>query len=306
LEIIFSDDCSQDRTFEIIQEEVAKYDGPHRIVLNRNDSTLGHGRNQNRVAELAKGKLIVNSDGDDVSLPTRTEELVSVWLSGGVYCISSSMTIVDEDGRVIGEELAKPVGSWQEVVQRGPMESAAGAAAAWDRDVFDTFEPLPYHTTHEDCILELRAALLGKIGHVDKCLVKWRRHGTNISKNLNDLMQMDVPQLMDTYLTMSSHWTRVYQAMLQDIHLISSTRPEMETDLLQAARVIKARMELNGLLEESAVANNRVHRLRRCLRVIKNVKSLGIKPVIKACILSVSPTAYFIIQHRWWRWKFAR
>src|SRR5215217_2816504 len=210
LEIIFSDDCSQDRTFSIIQEEVARYDGPHRILLNRNDNNLGIGGNINRVVELAKGKLIVTSGGDDASLPTRTEELVRVWVSGGVYCISSHMILIDEDGKLIGERLAGPGGSWQEAVQRGPFGGVCGAAAAWDRRVFDTFGPLPNHTAHEDAILEFRATLLGRIAYVDKYLVKWRRHGANISKRLDDLMQMDTLQLVDSSITGESQAIGIY------------------------------------------------------------------------------------------------
>ena len=37
LEIILSDDCSPDRTFEIMKEMAAEYTGPHTIVLNRNE-----------------------------------------------------------------------------------------------------------------------------------------------------------------------------------------------------------------------------------------------------------------------------
>ena len=36
LEIVLSDDCSRDRTFEIMQELAAAYRGPHRVILNRN------------------------------------------------------------------------------------------------------------------------------------------------------------------------------------------------------------------------------------------------------------------------------
>ena len=39
LQIILSDGCSSDRTFEIIQEIAASYAEPHRLILNRNESS---------------------------------------------------------------------------------------------------------------------------------------------------------------------------------------------------------------------------------------------------------------------------
>src|SRR5215210_6354943 len=82
LEIIFSDNGSQDRTFEIIREETADYKGPHRVILNRNDYNLGIGGNYNRVMEIAQGELVVVAAGDDVSLLSRTEETVRIWSEG--------------------------------------------------------------------------------------------------------------------------------------------------------------------------------------------------------------------------------
>ena len=43
LEIILSDDCSTDRTFEIMQEMAAAYRGPHRVRVNLNPVNLGVG-----------------------------------------------------------------------------------------------------------------------------------------------------------------------------------------------------------------------------------------------------------------------
>ena len=41
LEIILSDDCSGDRTYEIMKEMAKEYDGPHRVILNRLDKNIG-------------------------------------------------------------------------------------------------------------------------------------------------------------------------------------------------------------------------------------------------------------------------
>src|SRR5712672_4304281 len=73
LEIILSDDCSEDRTFEIMCEMAKAYRGPHRIVLNRNPVRRSIGGHINRIMEVSQGELILAAAGDDISLPRRTQ-----------------------------------------------------------------------------------------------------------------------------------------------------------------------------------------------------------------------------------------
>jgi len=51
LEVILSDDCSSDETFQIMQDVVASYSGPHQVRLNRNDQNLGLIGHVNRAME---------------------------------------------------------------------------------------------------------------------------------------------------------------------------------------------------------------------------------------------------------------
>ncbi|MGH7410232.1 MAG: glycosyltransferase family 2 protein, partial [Candidatus Methylomirabilis sp.] len=57
LEIILSDDCSVDSTFEIMQRMAARYQGPHRIVVNRNTRNVGVSGHINRIMEISSGQL---------------------------------------------------------------------------------------------------------------------------------------------------------------------------------------------------------------------------------------------------------
>jgi glycosyltransferase involved in cell wall biosynthesis len=41
LQVVFSDDCSTDTTWDIIRRTVDNYKGPHEITLNRNPENLG-------------------------------------------------------------------------------------------------------------------------------------------------------------------------------------------------------------------------------------------------------------------------
>ena len=73
LEIILSDDCSSDRTFEIMERMTSAYQGPHKVILNRNQKNLGIGRHYNKIMEMAHGEIKVGAAGDDISLPERTQ-----------------------------------------------------------------------------------------------------------------------------------------------------------------------------------------------------------------------------------------
>lgn len=70
-EHIIVDNCSTDRTVEII-EEYMKTDP--RIRLIKNQENVGQIPNLNKAIELAKGEYIARSDADDISYPSRFEK----------------------------------------------------------------------------------------------------------------------------------------------------------------------------------------------------------------------------------------
>ena len=71
-EVILIDDCSTDRTFDIVQE---KFPDP-RIKIIRNDVNLKTAGSRNRGIDLALGKHIFFMDHDDMIVPTALETLV--------------------------------------------------------------------------------------------------------------------------------------------------------------------------------------------------------------------------------------
>lgn len=303
LEILISDDCSRDGTFDAIREEVEGYDGPHRVVLNRNERNLGIGGHINRVMELAEGDLIVAAAGDDVSLPTRTEELARVWSGGEGFSVYSNYTIVDENGLDRGVEegdiASESTKSWQEKVRSGVMRGL-GCAHAWDRAVFDTFGPLPDNIVQEDVAIPFRAALLGKVAYIDKRLAKYRRHGANVWKRRDDLLEMDLSKFVRQQIATARSMRMNWESWLHDVRRFSSLHPEMKDELLWASEVIVARVAFYGF-KESALAGRGKGRLRDCLRTIKRVRKLGLKAVAKVVLLGVSPTAYCKMHYRLYR-----
>ncbi len=71
-EFIILDDCSKDKTWEIIQEYAKK---DERIIPVKNEKNLNIALNRNKGVEMSKGKYVVWQDADDISKPERIEKL---------------------------------------------------------------------------------------------------------------------------------------------------------------------------------------------------------------------------------------
>jgi glycosyltransferase involved in cell wall biosynthesis len=168
LEIILSDDCSTDNTFEIMQEMAAKYEGEHKIILNRNVENLGFGAHINVVVEIAQGEWFAFAAGDDISTNNRieiiyeelmqTEEPTKIkYIGTGVDSINHKGKFIESFGLNFENELV-----------------LSGCMAIYHSDCFKLFQPLDNEVVLEDYVLPFRALLIGKFLLIDKCTVKYR------------------------------------------------------------------------------------------------------------------------------------
>ena len=182
LEIVLSDDASADRTFAIMQAMAAAYDGPHRLILNRNPVNLGIVPHVEKVMALSKGALIVENAGDDVSAPHRVERMVEAWLGSGrrAKAIHSARRRMDpagalhevfDDARVLANQTPLEV-----IRDHGTL---VGASLAWDRAVYDVFGPQSPVAIFDDFPTAFRAALIGEIHYLDEPLLHYRTGGVS-------------------------------------------------------------------------------------------------------------------------------
>lgn len=93
-EFIILNDCSKDRTEEVI----LSYTDP-RIVYVKNEENMGVARTLNKGLELAKGEYIARMDADDISLPERFAKQVTYLDTNRQYAaVGSNAIIFYEDG----------------------------------------------------------------------------------------------------------------------------------------------------------------------------------------------------------------
>ena len=228
LEIIISDDCSADLTFEIIRQEVSGYGGPHEIRLNRNETNLGFASHINLVVGMARGQLIVAAGGDDVSLPDRVEKLFAAYASSNRRAMSlySNATVINEEGEragqyVLGRAPDQPSVEW--MAER--ISGVLGCAQAWDRRVFDLFGPLQEEVFNEDMVIPFRAALVGEVKYIDESLVLYRLHGDNAHfKKLGEVK--GGRDLHAVLLRPADSKIAIYKNRLQDLETLARLFPE--------------------------------------------------------------------------------
>ncbi len=189
LEIILSDDCSTDETFRLMCQAAEEYDGPHRLILNRNKVNIGIAEHLNLLTKTASGSIFVVAAADDVSLPHRTEALIGQFKNNpSVTAAFSGAIDVDEKGR----EIAKSAVNEPSTERFRPhsiinsLFGGFGATYAWRREVFERFGPISARLRSEDVVIPFRCALLGEINYTDIPLVHYRRHQTNTWKHTHE------------------------------------------------------------------------------------------------------------------------
>lgn len=186
LQIILSDDCSSDATFELMRRIALEYRGPHEVLLNRNERNLGLAEHLNRIAALARGDVIVLAAGDDISCPDRAQRIAAEFARApDVRAVLSGYARIDEQGLPLGDLiLPRDFAAFTNLEAIAKMGGwlGMGATFAYHRDCFTIPRPLPSAILLEDRILPFRAALLGRVTHIREPLVIYRVHGASMTQ----------------------------------------------------------------------------------------------------------------------------
>jgi len=195
LEVILSDDHSTDRTFEIMQEMAAAYNGPHRVRVVKNSKNIGVLAHVLVRGREAKGEIIVVAAGDDISMPERTQCLVSVFSSmQDVYAVFSQVKIIDEYGFVICASAQRPLNMDRPVIYiigENDTNVIQGCSAAYKRDVFSVPVSGFNHEFPEDILFSFYINIMGwKIKRVSKTLVLYRRSAYALSNKIKQKTSM--------------------------------------------------------------------------------------------------------------------
>ena len=185
LEILLSDDCSNDNTFDLLEKLANEYDGPHRIRLRRNSVNQGIGEHYNTAIAEANGDLIFTAAGDDISLPFRVTRIVNAWLENACKAdlMTSNLRQIDEHGEIGKDIIVSDLSRWKspaEWIRKRPY--VVGAAHAFTSRLHREFGGFLPELVYEDQVMAMRAAMTGGGLKIEEELVLYRQGGVSQTK----------------------------------------------------------------------------------------------------------------------------
>lgn len=226
IEIVLSDDCSPDDTYERMQALAAAYDGPHQVVVRRNGCNLGITAHYNEVMKSAKGQLVVVMAGDDISLPERVSATAQAWDATGQRADLLACDVFDMsfEGKDLGTLKVDDLAQWRGVedwARKRPFVIGAGHAVT--RRLFERFGSLHPGVMEEDQVNTLRALCSGGAATMRQALVRYRRGGISSGSR---------PGSAQDFLLQMQRKNRNYLALLRQWHVdagIAGCTPTVES-----------------------------------------------------------------------------
>lgn len=183
LEIVICDDCSTDRTVELVEEHKNR-----KIQLYRNEKNLGYIKNFEKACSLCTGEYIALCDQDDIWELDKIERLLDVLVTRpsatGVF---TNAKLIDAGSNELPSSLWESIRfTPSETSIEKPIESelfysknvVTGCTMLFRRDLVQAAIPFPTSIPH-DHWLAFVAASNGELIACNEKLIQYRLHANN-------------------------------------------------------------------------------------------------------------------------------
>jgi hypothetical protein len=177
-ELVVVDDGSIDGTWEWLSAHPDR-----RIRTLRNESNLGVRRTFERAFEATRHGIVFLSDQDDEWTSGKRDAIVEAFAADPrCVVVVSDAAVVDGDGVLLQRSFMAMRGGFRGSLTATLVRSRyLGCAMAVRREVLDAALPIPPDAPMHDMWLGAIGTRLGTVRYVDAPLIRYRRHGGNLS-----------------------------------------------------------------------------------------------------------------------------
>ncbi len=186
-ELIIVDDCSDDRTIDIINNLKDT-----RIKLFTNKKNYGEVFSFNKALSFATNKFIFLSDQDDVWLNGRAKLMTQALNSSNAYLLTSNFSWIDKKGcslnieydGVLSKNSSKNINNIMDIFIG--TTNYFGCAMVLKKEFLKIIYPIPSFVESHDVWIAIAANLLKKNIHIDNKTFLKRFHNNNATSTISN------------------------------------------------------------------------------------------------------------------------
>jgi glycosyltransferase involved in cell wall biosynthesis len=186
--IIARDDCSSDRSVEILEQFSQQY--PGKIVLIKGQENLGARGNFAALMQETKADYIMFCDADDVWLPTKIEESLAIMQKNEAIHGKRTPLLIHTDLAVVNKHLEILSHSFWNYSKLNPQLAndlnrllphnvITGCTMLFNKPLLELANPIPQAAIMHDWWIGLVASAFGHIDFLAKPTLFYRQHGRN-------------------------------------------------------------------------------------------------------------------------------
>ncbi|BAT51466.1 putative glycosyl transferase [Nostoc sp. NIES-3756] len=227
-ELLIIDDCSSDKSLEIIK---SYHD--QRIKLLQNDINLGVVPTRNKGLHQSQGEYIAFLDSDDYAYPSRLEEQLEFMENNPDFgMIGSWVEVINEKDDLTGE-IWKYIEPYHKIPSILLFQNYFAQSAVFIRKSIlagDFYK----HQRAEDYDLWVRIAKKSKVGNIQKVLIKYRQHSNSRSQKAVAEIEQSLREIVSQQLNYLG-----IEPTLEELSLHRELVSYVHTDISMSTHYIK-------------------------------------------------------------------
>ena len=185
IRLIISDDCSKDKTREILKE----YEKDERVEVHLQEKNLGYIQNFEYLLKQVKNNLYMLSDQDDVWLPEKVEKSIQTLKENKADMVFGDLEVVDKnlktiypsfgDFMLLNRKIKKEINSYK---LNYLYNCVTGCTIISKKKFIKDILPVPHkskYVAHDHWMALIVSLNKGKMVYMPEKYIKYRQHGNN-------------------------------------------------------------------------------------------------------------------------------
>jgi len=248
IQIIISDDCSQDGTRDILKQ----YENNEKIKVFYQEKNLGYVKNFEFLLKQVENEIYMLSDQDDVWKEEKIEKTIKKLKNENLDLVFGDLEVVDENLNTIcksynkymhlDKKIEKYINSYKLQYMYNCM---TGCTIASKKEWIDKFLPFPTNSKYviHDYWMGLVIALKGKVGYLKEPYILYRQHGNNqvgVSKASHKFKKLE--QVRDLALDIK---LGIFETYLQNEEIFDENLRKQNKEVYEYFEMLKTKKNIN-------------------------------------------------------------